>query len=76
MKINIVNVAFDFGITNTDVVIDNDSKNHFFTFPTEKIDKQFIAKILSSIEVNLNTIKNIAVSHISYFLLLELHQMR
>ena len=57
-----MNVAFDFGITNTDVVIDNDSKNHFFTFPTEKIDKQFIAKILSSIEVNLNAIKNIAVT--------------
>ena len=37
-----MNVAFDFGITNTDVAIDNDSKNHFFTFPTEKINKQFM----------------------------------
>ena len=57
-----MNVAFDFGITNTDVVINNKSKNQFFTFPTEKIDKNFISKILSSIEVNLNEIKNIAVT--------------
>ena len=55
-------MAFDFGITNTDVVINNKSKNRFFTFPTEKIDKNFISKILSSIEVNLNEIKNIAVT--------------
>ena len=57
-----MNVAFDFGITNTDVVIDNDSKNYFFTFPTEKINKQFITKILSSLKVNSNAIKNIAVT--------------
>ena len=57
-----MNIAFDFGITNTDVVINNKSKNRFFTFPTEKIDKNFISKILSLIEVNLNEIKNIAVT--------------
>ena len=33
-----MNIAFDYGITNSDVVINNKSKNRFFTFPTEKID--------------------------------------
>ena len=41
--------AFDFGITNTDVVINNDDKNSYYTFPSESINNQFIDKIFNSI---------------------------
>ena len=32
-------VAIDFGITNTDVVINEAEKNKFYTFPTKKINR-------------------------------------
>ena len=35
-------VAIDFGITNTDVVINEAEKNKFYTFPTKKINEDFI----------------------------------
>jgi len=44
-----MNVAFDFGITNTDVVVENESENQFFTFPSKRIDEDFIKEIFADI---------------------------
>ena len=40
-------VAIDFGITNTDVVTNKDDKNKFFTFPTKKINEEFLVEIFN-----------------------------
>ena len=55
-------VAIDFGITNTDVAINEAEKNKFYTFPTKKINEDFIGNILDTIELNTSKISNIAVS--------------
>jgi type II pantothenate kinase len=57
-----MNVAFDFGITNTDVVVDYNPKKEFFTFPSKKINESFIEEIFESINIQHNEIKNIAVT--------------
>ena len=54
--------AFDFGITNTDVIINSDNKNTYYTFPSESINNQFIDKIFNSINVNVSEIKKISVT--------------
>ena len=38
-------LAFDFGITNTDIVSYKDGEMNFFTFPSEEISEEFIEKI-------------------------------
>ena len=53
-----MNVAFDFGITNTDVVVDCYSKKKFFTFPSQKINESFIEEIFETISIQHNEIKN------------------
>ena len=55
-------IAFDFGITNTDVAINQAGKNKFFTFPTGLINEKFITYILDSIKVDQSQITNIAVT--------------
>ena len=55
-------IAFDFGITNTDVAINQAGKNKFFTFPTDLINEKFITYILDSIKVDQSQITNIAVT--------------
>ena len=55
-------VAIDFGITNTDVVINEAEKNKFYTFPTKKINEDFIGNILDSIQLNTSKISNIVVT--------------
>ena len=55
-------IAFDFGITNTDVVINKDDNNKFFTFPTEAINEKFITHILDSIKLDSSAISKIAVT--------------
>ena len=57
-----MNVAFDFGITNTDVVVENKSENQFFSFPSDRVDEDFIKQIFDSINLNLKEVKNIAVT--------------
>ena len=57
-----MNVAFDFGITNTDVVVDYNPKKEFFTFSSKKINESFIEEIFESINIQHNQIKNIAVT--------------
>ena len=54
-----MNVAFDFGITNTDVVVENKSENQFFSFPSDRVDEDFIKQIFDSINLNLKEVKNI-----------------
>jgi len=55
-------IAFDFGITNTDVVINKADNNKFFTFPTEAINEKFITHILDSIKLDSSAISKIAVT--------------
>ena len=57
-----MNVAFDFGISNTDVVVENKSENQFFTFPSKRVDEDFISEIFDSIKLNLKEVKNIAIT--------------
>jgi type II pantothenate kinase len=57
-----MNIAFDFGITNTDIVVERDLNKNFYTFPSKKISKSFIEEIFKSININENEIKNIAVT--------------
>ena len=57
-----MNVAFDFGITNTDVVVDCYSKKKFFTFPSQKINESLIEEIFETINIQHNEVKNIAVT--------------
>ena len=34
-------IAFDFGLTNTDIVINKSNENRFCSFPTMKINDEF-----------------------------------
>ena len=54
-----MNVAFDFGITNTDVVVDCNSKKKFFTFPSQKINESFIEEIFETITFNIMKLKTL-----------------
>ena len=43
-------VAIDFGITNTDIAIQDNNELVFHTFSTEKIDAAYILKIFSELK--------------------------
>ena len=55
-------IAFDFGITNTDVVLTKSEKNYFYSFPTMEINDEFISNILDSIGADVAQISHIAVT--------------
>ena len=55
-------VAFDFGLTNTDVVISKSDENQFHSFPTMEINNAFISYIFDSININVNQVSQIAVT--------------
>jgi activator of 2-hydroxyglutaryl-CoA dehydratase len=55
-------VAFDFGITNTDIVIQDNNELMFHTVPSQKIDSSFILKLLSEMNLNISQISHIAVT--------------
>jgi type II pantothenate kinase len=55
-------LAFDFGITNTDVVSYKDGKMKFFSMPSETINKKFLDKLLLNAEIELKDIDVIAVT--------------
>ena len=57
-----MNIAFDFGITNTDVVVENGLKKSFFTFPSQKINDNFITELFKLINIKQTEVKNIAVT--------------
>ena len=55
-------LAFDFGITNTDVVSYKDGEMKFFTMPSETINNNFLDKLLINAEIELKDIDAIAVT--------------
>ena len=55
-------VAFDFGITNTDIVVQDNNELMFHTVPSQKIDSSFILKLLSEMNLNISQISHIAVT--------------
>jgi type II pantothenate kinase len=55
-------IAFDFGITNTDIVIEKNNQMEFYSFPSEKVEASFILKILNDLKVNINQVSKIAVT--------------
>ena len=55
-------VAIDFGITNTDIAIQDNNELIFHTFSTEKIDAAYILKILSELNIDIEKITHIAVT--------------
>jgi len=56
-------VAIDFGITNTDIAIQNNNNELIFhTFSTEKVDVAYILKILSELNLDEEKITHIAVT--------------
>ena len=55
-------IAFDFGITNTDVAVQDKQKLSFYTFSSKKVDIAFILEILSRINLDTKLITKIAVT--------------
>ena len=54
--------AFDFGLTNTDVVISKSDENQFHSFPTMEINDEFMLHIFDSINIKLGQVSQIAVT--------------
>ena len=46
-------IAFDFGITNTDVAVQDKQKLTFYTFSSKKVEMAFILQILSEINLDI-----------------------
>ena len=55
-------LAFDFGITNTDIVSYLDGKMKFFSHPSEEINEKFLTKLLLHAEIDLDQLNVIAVT--------------
>ena len=55
-------IAFDFGITNTDVAVQDKQKLTFYTFSSKKVEIAFISEILSEINLNKKLITKIVVT--------------
>ena len=55
-------VAFDFGLTNTDIVMSKSNENDFHSFPTMEVNDEFISYIFDSININVNQVSQIAVT--------------
>ena len=55
-------VAIDFGITNTDILVSNKAEKIYSSIPSEKINKDFLKKIFNIIKLEPNKIKKIAVT--------------
>ena len=54
--------AFDFGLTNTDIVISKSNENQFHSFPTMEINNEFMSHIFDSIDINVSQVSQIAVT--------------
>ena len=54
--------AFDFGLTNTDVVISKSDENQFHSFPTMEINDEFMSHIFNSINIKVGQVSQIAVT--------------
>jgi type II pantothenate kinase len=55
-------IAFDFGITNTDVAVQDKQKLTFYTFSSKKVEIAFISEILSEINLDKKLITKIVVT--------------
>ena len=55
-------IAFDFGITNTDVAVQDNKQLTFYTFSSKKVKSDFILEILSKINLDRKNITKIAVT--------------
>ena len=55
-------IAFDFGITNTDVAVQDKQELSFYTFSSKKVEIAFILEILSEINLDIKLITKIAVT--------------
>ena len=55
-------IAFDFGITNTDIVIENNNQMEFYSLSSEEVKTSFILKIFNDIKIDINQITKIAVT--------------
>ena len=55
-------LAFDFGITNTDIVSYKNGEMSFFTSPSEEISEEFIEKLLLHIKIKISDVEVIAVT--------------
>lgn len=55
-------LAFDFGITNTDIVSYLDGKMKFFSHPSEEINEKFLTKLLLHEEIDLDQLNVIGVT--------------
>ena len=55
-------IAFDFGITNTDVAVQDKQELSFYTFSSKKVEIAFILEILSEINLNTKLITKIVVT--------------
>ncbi|MAR95091.1 MAG: pantothenate kinase [Gammaproteobacteria bacterium] len=55
-------VAFDFGITNTDIVVINENKKVFYSLKSEEVNDSFLEKIFTKINLDQRKVKKIAVT--------------
>ena len=55
-------IAFDFGITDTDVAVQDKQKLTFYTFSSKKVEIAFISEILSEINLDKKLITKIVVT--------------
>ncbi len=55
-------IAFDFGITNTDIAVQDKQKLTFYTFSSKKVEIAFISEILSEINLDKKLITKIVVT--------------
>ena len=55
-------IAFDSGITNTDVAVQYKQELTFYTFSSKKVELAFILEILSEINLDIKLITKIAVT--------------
>ena len=57
-----MNLAFDFGITNTDIVSFDDGTMDYFSFPSDNVSDESLKKFLNSLKFDISKINKIAVT--------------
>ena len=57
-----ISIGIDFGITNTDLVTAHHDQISYSTFPSEKVSENYLKKILSEANLNINDIETIGVT--------------
>ena len=55
-------IAIDFGITNTDILVSNKTERIYSSIPSEEINDNFLKKIFELTKLDSNKIKKIAVT--------------